>query len=74
MSQEKGKLISGSVISFLAKEKAAQQRAKAEQKLAEREEKERRTGNKTLCTEGSSSFVTSTTASVVTGWNEPAPG
>src|ERR1017187_3814794 len=28
----------------------------------------------TLCTEGSSSFVTSTAASVVTGWNEPVPG
>ena len=28
----------------------------------------------TLCTEGFSSFVTSTTASIVTGRNEPAPG
>jgi hypothetical protein len=28
----------------------------------------------TLCTEGFSGFVTSTTASIVTGRNEPAPG
>src|SRR5437870_13820342 len=34
----------------------------------------RRVAYATLYTEGSSSFVTSTAASVATGWSEPVPG